>query len=702
MPKKNKRKLVAREEFPKLPPLGADRYLNRELSWLQFNRRVLGEALETRHPLLERVKFMAIFSSNLDEFFMVRVAGIREQIDAGVIEPSPDGLSPQEQMAQIKPVVEQLTELQRRCWETDLLPQLRANGIMVCNYDELDPTHREAGRKLFYQEIFPVLTPLAFDPGHPFPHISNLSLSLAVVIADRHQGERFARVKVPEVLPRLMQLPANDGTQVFVWLEQLIAAHVGALFPGMPVAETYPFRVTRNGDVDLQEEEAADLLRTIEHGIRQRQFGRVVRLTVDQSMPQHVLDILMENMEVAPDDLYRVTGPLGLSQLMQLYNIDRPDLKDAPFVPHVPEVLEDAVDPFAAIHSGDILLHHPFDSFMPVVDLIQAAAEDPQVLAIKQTLYRVGRNTPLVEALIRARENGKQVTVLMELKARFDEENNIEWAKQLESVGVHVVYGLVGLKTHCKIALIVRKERDGIRRYVHLSTGNYNVATAHLYTDLGLLTVNPDFGADASDVFNYLTGYSAQRSYRQFLVAPVNARQALQGLIEREIQRHKEQGNGQLILKMNTLTDPQMIEALYTASKAGVQTDLIIRGVCCLRPGVPGISERIRVRSIIGRFLEHSRIYYFHNGGKREVYLGSADLMSRNLNRRVEVLFPVHQADLVQRLRDEILESYLHDTVNAHELRADGTYVRPSGDMPMCDTQVMLLKGAGKKSVRVG
>lgn len=702
MPKKNKRKLVAREEFPKLPPLGADRYLNRELSWLQFNRRVLGEALETRHPLLERVKFMAIFSSNLDEFFMVRVAGIREQIDAGVIEPSPDGLSPQEQMAQIKPVVEQLTELQRRCWETDLLPQLRANGIMVCNYDELDPTHREAGRKLFYQEIFPVLTPLAFDPGHPFPHISNLSLSLAVVIADRHQGERFARVKVPEVLPRLMQLPANDGTQVFVWLEQLIAAHVGALFPGMPVAETYPFRVTRNGDVDLQEEEAADLLRTIEHGIRQRQFGRVVRLTVDQSMPQHVLDILMENMEVAPDDLYHVTGPLGLSQLMQLYNIDRPDLKDAPFVPHVPEVLEDAVDPFAAIHSGDILLHHPFDSFMPVVDLIQAAAEDPQVLAIKQTLYRVGRNTPLVEALIRARENGKQVTVLMELKARFDEENNIEWAKQLESVGVHVVYGLVGLKTHCKIALIVRKERDGIRRYVHLSTGNYNVATAHLYTDLGLLTVNPDFGADASDVFNYLTGYSAQRSYRQFLVAPVNARQALQGLIEREIQRHKEQGNGQLILKMNTLTDPQMIEALYTASKAGVQTDLIIRGVCCLRPGVPGISERIRVRSIIGRFLEHSRIYYFHNGGKREVYLGSADLMSRNLNRRVEVLFPVHQADLVQRLRDEILESYLHDTVNAHELRADGTYVRPSGDMPMCDTQVMLLKGAGKKSVRVG
>ena len=702
MPKKNKRKLISRDEFPKLPPMGAERYLNRELSWLQFNRRVLGEALGTRHPLLERVKFMAIYSSNLDEFFMVRVAGIREQIDAGVIEPSPDGLSPLEQMAQIKPVVEQLTELQRRCWVKDLLPQLRANGIMVCDYAELDPHQREAGRKLFYEEIFPVLTPLAFDPGHPFPHISNLSLSLAVVIADSQHGERFARVKVPEVLPRLMPLPTNDGTQVFVWLEQLIAAHVGALFPGMPVAETYPFRVTRNGDVDLQEEEAADLLRTIEHGIRQRQFGRVVRLTVDHTMPQRVLNILMENMEVVPEDLYRVTGPLGMSQLMQLYNIDRSDLKDAPFVPHVPDVLEDVVDPFTAIQNGDILLHHPFNSFMPVVDLIRAAAEDPQVLAIKQTLYRVGRNTPLVEALIRARENGKQVTVLMELKARFDEENNIEWAKQLESVGVHVVYGLVGLKTHCKLALIVRKERNGIRRYVHLSTGNYNVATAHLYTDIGMLTVNPDFGADASDVFNYLTGYSAQRSYRQFLVAPVNMRQALQGLIEREIQRHKEQGNGHLIFKMNTLTDPQLIEALYTASKAGVQIDLIIRGVCCLRPGVPGVSERIRVRSIVGRFLEHSRIYYFHNGGKREVYLGSADLMSRNLNRRVEVVFPVHQADLVQRLREEILESYLHDTLNAHVLQTDGSYTRPPSDLPLCDSQAMLLNATVKQAVRIG
>lgn len=699
MPKKNKRKVVNRDEFPKLPPMGADRYLNRELSWLHFNRRVLGEALETRHPLLERVKFLAIFSSNLDEFFMVRVAGIRQQIDAGVIEPSPDGLSPTEQMAQIKPVVEQLSELQRRCWVKELLPQLRSHGILVCDYAELSATQRESCRKLFHDEIFPVLTPLAFDPGHPFPHISNLSLSLAVVISDPHHGERFARVKVPEVLPRLMPLPTHDGAQMFVWLEQLIAAHVGALFPGMRITETYPFRVTRNGDVDLQEEEAADLLRTIEHGIRQRQFGRVVRLTVDESMPQRVLDILMENMEVQPEDLYRLTGPLGLSAVMQLYATDRPDLKDPPFVPDVPEVLEEAVDPFAAIQAGDILLHHPFDSFMPVVDLIRAAAEDPQVLAIKQTLYRVGRNTPLVEALIRARENGKQVTVLMELKARFDEENNIEWAKQLERVGVHVVYGLMGLKTHCKLALIVRKEREGLRRYVHLSTGNYNVNTAHLYTDIGMLTTNPQFGADASDVFNYLTGYSAQRSYRKFLVAPVNMRQAIQALIEREIQRHRDAGDGHLIFKMNTLTDPQMIEALYTASAAGVAIDLIIRGVCCLRPGVPGLSEKIRVRSIVGRFLEHSRIFYFHNGGEREVYLGSADLMSRNLNRRVEVLFPVQQAHIVRRLRGEILDTYLHDTLNAHMLQPDGTYARPAPELAMCDAQTMLLNAAVKRAV---
>lgn len=700
MTKKTKRKQRTVDEFPKLPPMGADHYLNRELSWLQFDRRVLGEALNPRHRLLERVKFLSIFSSNMDEFFMVRVAGIRQQIEAGVIEPSPDGLSPVEQMAQIKPVVEVLSELQRRCWCEELLPQLRAAGIMICDYADLDPLQRGKARQLFMDEIFPVLTPLAFDPGHPFPHISNLSLSLAVVVNDPRHGERFARVKVPEVLQRLMPITIEDGRRVYVWLEQIIAAHVEMLFPGMRVVETHPFRVTRNGDVDLQEDEAADLLRTIEHGIRQRQFGRVVRLSVDRSMPQRILDILIENMEISVDDLYRVSGPLGLTELMELYSIDRPDLKDAPFLPYVPPALEEE-DVFSAIQREDILLHHPFDSFMPVVDLLSQAAEDPQVLAIKQTLYRVGRNSPMVAALMRARDNGKQVTVLVELKARFDEENNIEWAKQLERAGVHVVYGLLGLKTHCKLALIVRKERDGIRRYIHLSTGNYNVGTAHVYTDIGMLTADPEIGADASDVFNFLTGYSAQRTYRKFFVAPVNIRAAITGLIEREMHRQRETGNGALIFKMNTLTDPQMIAALYEASRAGVQIELIVRGVCCLRPGVPGLSETIRVRSVIGRFLEHSRIYYFRNGGQEEVYLGSADLMSRNLDRRVETMFPVRSPHGIARLRDEVLAAYLRDTVNAYVLQTDGSYVRPDGGLPPFDSQAAMLSVALEKAAEV-
>ena len=679
-----------------MPPMGAERYVNRELSWLQFNRRVLNEALSTRHPLLERIKFLAIFSSNLDEFFQVRVAGIRDQIDAGVVELSPDGLLPAAQMARIKPVVEALCEQQRQCWQDDLQPKLSANGIRICTYAELNPAQREAARTLFYDEIFPVLTPLGFDPGHPFPHISNLSLNLAVVIRDPDHGERFARVKVPEVLPRLVALPAPNGVLTLVWLEQLIAAHLDALFPGMDVRESYPFRVTRDADVDLQEEEAGDLLRTIEYGIRQRQFGRVVRLSVEGSMPTRIADLLVHNLEITPDDVYRLHGPLGLGSLMQLMKLDRPDLKDAPFVPAVSPALQDD-DPFSVIAQNDVLLHHPYDSFMPVVDWIAAAADDPQVLAIKQTLYRVGRDTSLVEALMRARERGKQVTVLVELKARFDEENNITWAKQLEEVGVHVVYGLVGLKTHCKLSLVVRRERTGIRRYVHLSTGNYNISTTRLYTDLGLLTCDEGIGADASDVFNYLTGYSAQRSYRAFGVAPVSLRQQLLGLIEREIEQHRAHGNGRLIFKMNTLTDPEMIDALYRAGQVGVDIDLIVRGVCCLRPGVEGLSHTIRVRSIIGRFLEHSRIYYFGNGGDEVVYLGSADLMSRNLDRRVEVMFPVRSPALRARLRDEILVNYLRDTENAHVLQSNGMYVRPDGDRPPFDAQAWFLAQAAKQ-----
>ncbi len=691
MSPKNKRRhkhLLTKQRKPVLQ-LGPHRYLNRELSWLEFNRRVLAEALTGRHPLMERVKFLSIFSSNLDEFFMVRVAGLREQIDAGVIERSPDGLTPSEQFAILKPQVESLTERQRACWFEELLPQLRTHGILVCNYDELSAEQQRQARALFMEQIFPILTPLAFDPGHPFPHISNLSLNLAVVVHDPRIGERFARLKIPEALPRIFELPADDGRRVFVWLEQLVAANLAVLFPGMQVMESYPFRVTRDADVELQEDEAADLLRTIQYSLRRRRFGRVVRLAVESTIPPRILDILQENMQVVPDDIYMMPGPLGFQGLMELFKIDRPDLKDPAFLPRIPHPLDETDDIFAAISHGDILLHHPFDSFMPVVDFISAAADDPQVLAIKQTLYRVGRHTPLVDALMRAREQGKQVTVLVELKARFDEENNIEWARALEQAGVHVVYGLVGLKTHCKISLVVRKEGKRLRRYVHLSTGNYNATTATLYTDLGLLSCREGLGADASDVFNYLTGYSDQRSYRRFLVAPVDLRETMLRLIRREIDVHHADHPGRLIFKMNTLTDPSVIEALYEASQAGVEIDLIVRGVCCLRPGVAGLSATIRVRSIVGRFLEHSRVFYFGNGGQEEVYLGSADMMSRNLDRRVEIVFPVEDQQLVARIRDHVLGTFLSDTVNAHLLQSDGTYHRVEG--APCDAQQWFL-----------
>ncbi len=701
-PKRKRRKQAEAQIAPPLPQLGPERYLNRELSALEFNRRVLAEALDRRHPLLERAKFLAIFSSNVDEFFMVRVAGLRAQMDAGIQYRSPDGRTPSEQLALIKPLVDTLTERQRRCLVDDILPELAANNIFVRNYADLEPALRRKADEIFADQIFPVLTPLAFDPGHPFPHISNLSLSLAVVVHDQKGIERFARIKIPEVLPRLLPVPAGDGEPlVFVWIEQLIAANLRSLFPGMEIVASYPFRVTRNADVDLQEEEAADLLRTIEHGIRLRQFGDVVRLSIDSTMPRRILDILTENLEIAPIDVYRHEGALGLQSLMELAKVERPDLKYPVFVPAVPAVLEETEDLWGTLQTHDVLLHHPFDSFLPVVDFIRVAASDPQVLAIKQTLYRVGRDKPLVDALVEAREKGKQVTVLVELKARFDEENNIEWARRLERAGVHVVYGLLGLKTHCKVALVVRRERDGLRRYVHVATGNYNVATAHQYTDAGLLTCRRQIGADATELFNYLTGYSDQRQYRDFLVAPVCLRDEFTRLIERETALALGGQRGRLIFKMNTLTDPQIIEALYDASMAGVVIELIVRGVCCLRPGVPGLSETITVRSIVGRFLEHSRIFHFRNGGADEVYLGSADLTSGNLDRRVEVVSPGQDQSLVARLRDEILRIYLEDTTNAHLLRADGTYVRVDG--APCDSQAWFLdRSAEQRSQSVG
>jgi polyphosphate kinase len=662
---------------------------------------VLEEAQDERNPLLERAKFLGILGSNLAEFFMVRVAGLKQQVEAGIVELSSDGLTPSEQLLAIRQVVLELMQDVRACLQ-QLLPLLAEAGIHILDYPALTDQQRAVANEYFEQVVFPVLTPMAVDPGRPFPYISNMSLNLAVLIRDQAGDERFARVKVPNTLPRLLPIkPPDDAAEgaggpqslTLVWLEQVIAANLHRLFPGMEVIEAHPFRVTRDAEMAIQEMEAEDLLETIERSVRERRFGSVVRVTVDPGMPSKIRDILTENLEIGPHGLYTVDPPLGTSDLVALHALDRPALKDAPFLPAVPPPLEDGTDPFAAIRRQDILLHHPYDSFVPVVDLLRAAAHDPDVLAIKQTLYRVGRNSPVVEALLEAIANGKQVAVLVELKARFDEESNIEWAKFLEGEGVHVVYGLPGLKTHAKIALLVRKEGDGLRRYVHLSTGNYNPLTAQVYTDVGLLTCDEAFGADASDLFNYLTGYSAKREYQRFLVAPINLRAGFQALIEREIDRARQGDAGRLIFKLNHLVDKEMIQLLYRASQAGVKVDLLIRGTCCLRPGVEGLSENIQVTSIVGRFLEHSRVYYFRNGGSEEIYLGSADLMPRNIDRRVEVLFPLLDPRLVGYLRDHVLATYLADTAKARRLCADGTYerVKPAPTEPPLDSQQWLI-----------
>ena len=657
-------------------------YLNRELSWLAFNERVLGEARDEAHPLLERVKFVAITHSNLDEWYMVRVSGFQQQVDAGITEMSPDGLTPSQQLALIRSHVAPMLRDAAALFEDELKPLLAAAGVHILNHDQLPRGQQRAMREYFENEIFPVLTPLAVGPGHPFPHISNLSLNLAVVVRDPQLGERFARMKVPGVLPRLIPCPPaegeGDGGQRFVWLEEVIAANLDALFPGLQVLESHPFRVTRDADIEIKEDDASDLLETVEEGLRQRQFGDVCRLEICDDMPERLRDLLVDNLLLDPADVYALNGPLGLSDVMALMKLDRPDLKDPPFVPGVPAEIADADGAMLdVIGRQDLLLHHPYDSFRPIVDFVDTGTKDSNVLAIKQTLYRVGSNSPIVKALAEARDDDTQVAVLVELKARFDEENNIEWARALENSGVHVVYGLVGLKTHCKLALLVHKERDGrLRRYVHLGTGNYNPATARIYTDLSLFSARPELGADASELFNLLTGYSRQRRYRKLLVAPVNMRERLMEMIAREAEHARRGRPARLILKTNTLSDEPIIRALYAAAQAGVKIDLIVRGVCCLRPGVVGVSENVRVISVVGRFLEHSRIYYFRNGGKEEIFIGSADLMRRNLDRRVEVLFPLEDPALKRHVRDDMLEMYLRDTVNAHQLLPDGQYIR--------------------------
>jgi polyphosphate kinase len=664
-------------------------FINREISMLEFQRRVLEEAHDETNPLLERVKFLAIVGSNLDEFFMVRVAGLKKQQFAGVIDLPPDGMTVAEQLAGIRKLAWQIMAEARECLRDELLPALQQAGIVILNYYELTDRQKTAADNYFQEVIFPVLTPLAFDPGHPFPHISNLSLNLAVVIEDERNREHFARVKVPGSIPRLVPLKRSSGTvkrdgtspyrHYFIWLEQLIAANLPKLFPGMTVLEAHPFRVTRDADMVIQELEAADLLETMEQSVRQRRFGSVVRATVNDSMPSRIRDILIENLELDPKDIYTMDGPLGLSDLMALHQLERHDLKEPPLKQAIQPILKNNSRDenfFAILRQEDILVHHPYDSFSPVIDFLTVAGRDPQVLAIKQTLYRVGRNAPVVHALLEAQENGKQVAVLVELKARFDEESNIRWAKMLEQEGVHVIYGLLGLKIHSKIALVVRKEGEHIRRYIHLATGNYNSVTAQVYEDIGLFTSDEDIGADATDLFNYLTGYSAKRDYRKLLVAPINLRQRMEELILREIDHQKRHGSGRLIFKMNHLVDLDMIKLLYRASQVGVQIDLFVRGICCLRPGIKGISENIRVRSVVGRFLEHSRLYYFYNNGEEEIFTGSADLMPRNINRRVEVLFPISDQRMIRYLRDEVLEMYLNSNMKVRQLLSDGSYER--------------------------
>ncbi len=687
-------------------------FINRELSLLDFQRRVLEEAQDPTNPPLDRVMFLSFVGSNVDEFFMVRVAGLKRQIEKGVMDSGPDAMTPAEQLRAIRASVIRLNRASHDCWSKELVPALRKAGLRIESFSDLTEEQRNFANAYFQDTIFPTLTPLAFDPGRPFPHISNLSLNLAVVLRDAQGIEHFARVKIPDTLPQLVPVTIAPKPksrtkvvvkeQVFVWIEQLVTANLGALFPGMEIVEAHPFHITRDADSDIQDLEAGDLMESVEEGVFQRRFADVVRVEINEDMPASVLEILVTNLELDRDDIYKITGPLSLVRVRGLARIDRPDLKYAPFVPALPAPLlkDEEEDIFATIRRGDILFHQPFDSFQPIVGLLQKAANDPNVLAIKITLYRVGRNAPVVDALLEAAENGKQVAVLLELKARFDEESNIGWARKLEEYGVHVVYGLLGLKVHCKVALIVRKEGDVIRRYAHLSTGNYNSVTAQLYTDVGMLTCDPDVGADCSDLFNFLTGYSAKSKYRKLLVAPVSMRDRFEGLLQREIDHKKAGRPAHLILKMNSLVDRKMIQLLYQASQAGVKVDLLVRGICCLRVGVPGVSDNIKVTSIVGRFLEHSRIYYFLNGGDEEIYLGSADLMPRNLNRRVETLFPVQDKGLIRVLKDDILATYMKDQAKARHMQPDGKYVRDpnAGKKNALNSQETFIARASKRS----
>ena len=679
-------------------------YINRELSWLEFNRRVLEEAQDPEVPLLERLRFLAIFSFNLDEFYMVRVGGLQQKLQAGIEQGSgADRMPPKAQLERISQTVRQLTADQYQCLMEEVLPALQREGIILRGLRDLTDTERAHLRELFRREIFPVLTPLAIDPGHPFPHLLNKSLNLAVELRRPGQDERlFAVVQVPAVLPRFVSLPAERG-HVFTGLENVIRTHLPELFPGMDVESTTLFRVTRDSEYEIDDDEVEDLLKTIEEELRKRRRGAAVRLEIEADVRPEVEQFLMTALDLDAGDVYRVPGMPDPTGLFQIYALPGyPSLRDPPFVPQPVLDFTQASTSWAAIRARDILVHHPYESFGPVVEFIEAAAQDERVLAIKQTLYRAGTDSPIIRALQRAADKGKQVTAVLELKARLDEERNILWAKELEKSGVHVVFGFVGLKTHCKVALVVRREEDGIRRYVHLATGNYNPQTARVYTDLGYFTCNPEFCEDASALFNYLTGYSELPQWRKLIVAPSRLQSFMIEKIEQEIAHQAAGREGRITAKINGLLEPLVVQALYRASQAGVRIDLICRGICSLRPGLPGISDNIRVISIVDRFLEHSRIYYFHNGGDPLVYIGSADWMDRNLSRRVEVVFPIEQLDLKERLIQEILEISLADNLKARELLPDGNYQRimPETGQPLVRSQERFLKIAATNVAR--
>jgi len=668
---------------PEAVPIALDDpslYINRETSWLEFNDRVLEEALDERNPLLERLKFIAIYGTNLDEFFMIRIAGLMQQLAAEVHKRSDDGHTPEEQLELVSRHLRRSLARMTDCLKNQLFPSLERNGIRILRLDQLDTPTTRTLRRYFEERVFPVLTPLAIDKGHPFPYISNLSISLAVELEEATpEGpvHYFARVKVPGSLPRFVPIDsAPPGQHWYVMLEDVIAHNLEALFPGLRVTASYLFRVTRDADLDLQEDEADDLLRAVESELRKRRFGEPVRLEVEPAMPDELRRKLLEALELDSGDCYEVDGTMGTESLWTIVNLDQPGLHDPPFTPSFPKRLIGQADMFAAIREGDLLLHHPYESFDPVVQFVQQAASDPNVLAIKQTLYRTSGNSPVVGALVDAAENGKQVAALIELKARFDEENNIHWARMLERVGVHVVYGLAGLKTHAKVTLVVRDEPDGIRRYMHFGTGNYNDRTARIYTDLSLFTCRADLGADATQLFNALTGFSKADSYEQLLVAPFGLRTGFEELIDRETA-HAEAGRPSgIVAKLNAISDAGIVQALYRASRAGVPIDLMVRGMCVLRPEVRGVSETIHVRSIVGRFLEHSRMFVFTNGGEREVYIGSADWMGRNLDRRVEAVLPVLDPVLGEFICADILDVLFADNVKARVLRSDGSYER--------------------------